>query len=194
MSEPLVPVTLTVYVPVLVPEGTVIFSVDEKLGVPEEGVSVTVQPLGYEADSVTGFPNPLSGVTFIVELPEEPALIVKVEGDAEREKSGVGTVTVTVVECVSEPLEPVTVTVYNPGAVPDGTGIDSVDEADPPDETVSEVGLRLTIQPTGALVISETVPLNPLREVAVIVELPEVPAWTVKEDGEAETEKSGVVV
>jgi hypothetical protein len=98
------------------------------------------------------------------------------------------------VECVSEPLEPVTVTVYNPGAVPDGTGIDSVDEADPPDETVSEVGLRLTIQPTGALVISETVPLNPLREVAVIVELPEVPAWTVKEDGEAETEKSGVVV
>jgi hypothetical protein len=90
-------------------------------------------------------PNPLSDVTVIVELPEKPALIVKVEGEAEREKSGTVTDTVTVIECVSDPLEPVTVTEYDPAAALDGTVIDRVDVK----LGVLEVGVRLTVQRLG---------------------------------------------
>ena len=105
----------------------------------------------------------------------------------------VGTLTVTVAEWFNEPLVPVTVTVYVPAAVVDGTVIDSVDEADPPDPTVSEVGLTDALHPVGAVAASATVPLNPFSDVTVIVEFPEAPALIVKADGEAEIEKSGVV-
>ena len=124
----------------------------------------------------------------MVEVPEEPLLTRKEVGDAEIEKSGDVTCTVIVVVWLNEPLVPVTVTGYFPAAVLDGTVIVNVDELDPPDETVSEGWLGDALQLFGAAVVSVTVPLNPLSDVTVIVELPEAPAWTVKADGEAEIE------
>lgn len=105
----------------------------------------------------------------------------------------VGTVTVTVAEWLNEPLVPVTVIVYVPAVADVGTVIDSVDVADPPDATVSEVGLTDEFQPVGAVTVSETVPLNVLSDFAVIVEVPEAPALMVRADGDAEMEKSGIV-
>ena len=124
----------------------------------------------------------------MVEVPEEPLLTRKEVGDAEIEKSGDVTCTVIVVVWLNEPLVPVTVTGYFPAAVLDGTVIVNVDELDPPDETVSEGWLGDALQLFGAAVVSVTVPLNPLSDVTVIVELPEAPAWFVQADGEAEIE------
>jgi hypothetical protein len=104
------------------------------------------------------------------------------------------TLAVTVAEWTNEPLVPVTFTVYVPASVVDGTVIVSVDEADPPDETVSEGGLGDALQPFGAVAASVTVPLNPLSDVTFIVEFPEAPALIVRADGDADIEKSGVVI
>jgi hypothetical protein len=98
----------------------------------------------------------------------------------------------TVVGWFSEPLVPVAVTAYVPATVVNGTVIDSVDESDPPDATVTEGGLTVALQPDGADAVSETSPLNPLSDVTVTVELPEAPAAIAKADGDAEIEKSGV--
>lgn len=54
------------------------------------------------------------------------------------------------------------------------------------------LGLKLTIQPDGALAERVTVPVNPLSAATVIVEVPELPLFIVEEVGEAEMEKSGV--
>ena len=147
-----------------------------------------LQPDGALATSETLPVNPLSAITVMVEVPEEPLLTRKEVGDAEIEKSGDVTCTVIVVVWLNEPLVPVTVTGYFPAAVLDGTVIVNVDELDPPDETVSEGWLGDALQLFGAAVVSVTVPLNPLSDVTVIVELPEAPAWIVKADGEAEIE------
>jgi hypothetical protein len=103
------------------------------------------------------------------------------------------TITVTVAEWLSEPLAPVTATGYVRVVLLDGTVTVSVDELDPPDRILSDGGLVDVLHPVGAAGVSVTVPLNPLSEVTVIVEFPEVPALIVKADGEAEIEKSGVV-
>ncbi len=100
------------------------------------------------------------------------------------------TVTVTVVEWFKEPLVPVTVTMYVPAVVLEETAMDSVDEADPPDVTASEVELSVAVKPAGADAATETVPLNPLSDATVIVELPEVPCWILSELGDADKEKS----
>ena len=57
--------------------------------------------------------KPLRAVTLMVDVPEVPGAKVILEGLADREKSGIVcgvTVTVTTVECESDPLVPVTVT------------------------------------------------------------------------------------
>jgi hypothetical protein len=63
---------------------------------------------------------------------------------------------------------------------------------DVPEATI-EVGLRLTVSPDGALADSATVPVNPLSAVTVIVEVPVDPLLILSVDGEADSEKSGVV-
>jgi hypothetical protein len=75
--------------------------------------------------------------------------------------------------------------VYAPAVAADGTAIDNVDEPDPP---VTEDGVTVTLQPDGAEADSETVPLKPLSDVTVTVELPEDPATIVKTEGDAEIE------
>ena len=99
---------------------------------------------------------------------------------------------VTVAVWLSEPLVPVTVMVYVPALVPVGTVIDSLDVADPPDATVSEVGLTDALQPVGPVTVSETVPLNVLSDFTVTVEAPLAPGLIVRADGDAEIEKSAV--
>lgn len=70
----------------------------------EEGVKLVVHPLGEEAESDTEPVKPPTAVTVIVDVPEDPLLIVKEAGDAEIEKLGVVTVTVTVVVWIGAPL------------------------------------------------------------------------------------------
>ena len=74
LNVPLVPLTVTVYDPLLVPVGTVIVSVD----VPDVWIGfllkLVVQPVGALVESVTCPVNPLSAVTVMVEVPEEPLL------------------------------------------------------------------------------------------------------------------------
>lgn len=60
-------------------------------------------------------------------------------------------------------------------------------------EVVIEVGLRLVVIPLGAVAESETVPVKALRAFTVIVEVPEDPLLMVRDGGEPEIEKSGVV-
>ena len=95
-------------------------------------------------------------------------------------------------ECLSEPLVPVTVIVYVPVLAVEETVIFRADFAEPPDTKVAEDELRVAVRPEGAVAFSETVPPNPLREFNVIVEDPEDPRLIVMADGDAEIEKSGV--
>ena len=67
----------------------------------------------------------------------------------------------------------------------------SVDEADPPGANVMLVVLRVAPGPPETLVVRATVPLQPLRLVRVIVEVPDEPAGKVMELGIADTLKSG---
>lgn len=48
--------------------------------------------------------NPLRAVTVMVEVPEYPLLMLKDVGDAENEKSGVVTYTVTATVWIKDPL------------------------------------------------------------------------------------------
>jgi hypothetical protein len=114
LSKPLFPVTVMVYVPALVPSGTVTFNIDVRdppdVNTTEVGVRVAPKPVGTDATASKTSPlNPLSDVTFIVELPEAPALIVRADGDAEIEKSGFCMTSVAV--AVRVRLSPVPVTV-----------------------------------------------------------------------------------
>ena len=78
----------------------------------------------------------------------------------------------------------------------DDVVIDRVEEAEPPEDRVR---LELLNEITGGLLVAGeilsvrvTVPLNPFRLAAVIVELELAPRWMVIEAGFAEIEKSCV--
>lgn len=89
VSVPLVPVMVTAVVPTV----AVLLAVKVTTLVPVVGLVpyVAVTPLGRaELDSVTAPVNPPEGVTVIVLLPLVPCLTVKLEGEAESEKFGVG--------------------------------------------------------------------------------------------------------
>jgi hypothetical protein len=67
-------------------DGTVIDNVDEpEPPATEDGVTVAVQPEGADTVKETVLLKPLSDATLIKEDPEDPAGIVKAEGDAETE-------------------------------------------------------------------------------------------------------------
>ncbi len=76
----------------------------------EEGVSVAESPDGDVAeDRVTVPVNPLTLLSWIVEVAEDPLRIVRDAGLDETEKST--TLTVTTTECDRDPTVPVIVTV-----------------------------------------------------------------------------------
>jgi hypothetical protein len=176
-----------------VPDAVLLPTLIVRVHVPEVEIEVllrlAVNPVGAVADSVTVPVNPLRAVTVIVEVPEDPLLMLKDAGDAEIEKSGAVTCTVTLMVWLNDPFVPVTVTEYVPLVTPLGTVMVSVDWP----EVEIEVGLKLVVQLLGAVADSVTVPVNPLRAVTVIVEVPEDPLPMLKEAGEADSEKSGVV-
>ena len=84
---------------------------------------------------------------------------------------------------------PVTATVYAPPAALLGTVTFSVDWP----EAEIEVELRLPVQPAGAAANNVTVPVNPLRAVTVILEIPVVPFSMLRVASEADSENPGVV-
>jgi hypothetical protein len=75
-----------VYAPAVAADGTAIDNVDEPdPPATEDGVTVAVQPEGADTVKETVPLKPLSDVTVTVETPDDPATIVKEEGDAETE-------------------------------------------------------------------------------------------------------------
>jgi len=124
------PVTVIVYVPVPVLLATFIVRVDFPAVEINVGLRLAVNPVGAVADSVTVPVKPLRGVTVIVEVPEFPLLMLRDVGDADSEKSGLVTWTVTVMVCIKVPFVPVTVTEYGPLAVLLGTVTFNVDWPD----------------------------------------------------------------
>ena len=130
LNVPLVPFTVTVYVPLLVLLATVIVSVDFPEVEIEVGLKLVVKPVGALADSVTVPVNPLRAVIVIVEVPRDPLLMLKDAGDAEIEKSGDVTCTVTLMVWLNDPSVPVTATEYVPLLALLGTVTVSVDWPD----------------------------------------------------------------
>jgi len=105
------------------------------------------------------------------------------------------TVTVILTVWLNVPLVPVTVSVYVPVGVEAPTEIVRVDVAEPPEGGVTEVGLKVLVVPVGRPEIERlTAELKPLKDVIVIVEVPEAPCVIVKDDGEADIVKSGAAV
>jgi len=103
---------------------------------------------------------------------------------------GCETTTVTVVECTNVPLVPVTVIVYVPGVVVAVVLIVSVDVPEPP---ATLVGLRVAVTPVAGYTVSvsDTVPVKPLSDEIVTVDVAPDPAFTVKLFGLALMVKSG---
>lgn len=112
-----------------------------------------------------------------------------VDTETESAGVGVGTVTVTVVNWVKLPLVPVTVIEY----VPDAAGADMLNAsvAEPPAGTVTD-GLARDAEPDAAETERLMVPLKPLIDETVMVELPDPLGLMVKEEGLEETVKVGV--
>jgi hypothetical protein len=155
------------------------------------GEGVAVRPGELVAVRVTVPVKPFRGLTVIVAVPEDPAsrgpILV---GLATIEKST--TLTVTIVEWVSVPLVPVTVTVKVPTVDPETV---SMAEPTPLLVRVTEGTLSVAERPVVGLtdVIRSTVPAKPFRLARLIVDTPLDPALTASDDGLEEMLKSGTV-
>lgn len=189
VNVPDVPVIVIVLVPVV----AVLLAVNVKTLVDVVGLTPNeaVTPLGNaEFDRLTEPVNPFRSVTLIVLVPLLPCFTVKLEGEAESEKSacaGAVTVRVTEVVCVSEPDVPVIVMVEVPMvavelAVSVNTLLDVAGFV--PNPAVTPAG-----KPEAERV---TLPVNPPDGVMVMVLLPLVPWVTLRLLGEAESEKFGL--
>ncbi len=123
-----------------------------------------------------------------VEVPDEPARIVRERGLGAMLKSA--TLTVTRAERVNVPLLALTVTLYVP--IVDDVKLHA-EVPDPPELSVMLVGLQETLSPVEGLTVLDIVrvPVKPLRLVTVAVELPDVPTLKVTVVGLAAMLKSG---
>src|SRR2546426_8506311 len=107
-------------------------------------------------------------------------------------KSGPTTWTVTIVEWDREPLVPVTLAVYVPVAAVADAVTFSTEFAVPPEDRVTLDGLRFQVCPWGAVFVCKlTGPVKLFRLVRVMVEMAELPCWTVMLVGFDKVEKSG---
>ena len=124
LIEPLVAVTVTVNVPLLVVDGTFMVSVEEPEFVIDDGFRVAVNPPPEVVAARATVPlNWFRADIVIFEVPCDPLLTFRLLGEDEMEKSGLATTTVTVVAWLRSGLivsVAVTVTVYVPLAVPAG--------------------------------------------------------------------------
>jgi len=195
---PLVPVTVTVYDP---GDDEARFRVDDALPPADNptlvGLRAVVTPDGEEeAESETVPEKLLMLARLIVEVPEDPDWKVRLDGFDEMLKSGGGgaefTVTAKLVEWTTEPLVPVTVTVYEPAAADDKA---RVAVPVPPADNVTLEELRVVVKPEGVLVLDrETVPEKLFRLDRVIVEVAVPPAVKLRVEGLADMPRSGVGV
>jgi len=113
--------------------------------------------------------NPPDGVTVIVDMPWPPVVKVMLVGLALREKSGCDTMTVIVaVVWASEPLVPVTVTVYVPATV---ALTKSWVLLTPPGPSIRAVLPKDAESPSDGLAVSWMVPVKPFRLMTAIVVL-----------------------
>jgi len=148
-------------------------------------------PLGRpEADRLTVPLNPFCGVTVIVLVPLAPCVMVKLLGEADSVKFGVGTgftVRETVVVLVRLPEVPVMVTVTVPVvAVLLAVSVKML-------VAVVGFGLKDAVTPLGKPEADKlTLPLKPFCGVTVIVLVPLAPCVMVKLLGEAKSVKLGV--
>jgi len=145
------PVTVTVNVPLLVVDGTLIVNVDVPDVATDVGFIVAVNPPPEAvAESETVPVKPFKAPIVIVEVPCDPLRMLRLFGDAEIEKFGLVTVTVNVAVLLKPFVSvPVTVTEYVPLVVPEGTVIVSV-ELVLLDGRVIDVGINDgALQPAG---------------------------------------------
>ena len=140
------------------------------------GLKLAVTPLGRPvAARVTGALKFCALRTLMVALGLlPPSTTLRVLDDEEMVKLGVGTVTVRVVDAVSEPEVPVMVIECDPGAAVAPAVKDTVlDE-------VLLVGLKLAVTPVGKPVaVNVTVPVKPLAAATLILEVAALPPMGV---------------
>ena len=185
VSVPEVPVIVTVAVPtVAVLLAVKVTTLVEVVGfVPKAAVTPDGNP---EADKVTLPVNPPEGVSVIVLVPLVPCFTVKLEGEADSEKSGVATaftVSEMLVVWVNEPDVPVIVTFDVP--------VVAVELAVNVTTLVDVVGLvpNVAVTPAGRPDADKvTLPVKPLTGVTLTVLFPLVPCVTVRLEGEADSE------
>lgn len=190
-------VTVTVYVALgTVPATTIVrMEFAEPVGLTNTivGFSDGWGPSGLTMAERTTFPSKLfTLVKAIVAVADAPGGMFSETGLTRIVKSGIApTETVTVVVRNEVPMEPVTVTVYEPVGVPLVLAISSVALPKPPGEILRLCGLSETTSPLLDVVyVRATVPENPFRPVTVIDELPWEPTWNETEDGLLVNEKS----
>ena len=193
VTEPAVPRTVTGYEPAATFEATVSASCEVRVvPVSVAGVKTPVIPAGgLTSDSATSVVKFVRTIATEV-LPLAPAARFKVVGVAEMVKlpAGAGTVTFTVVFCVTDPAVPRTVTGYVPAATFAATVSASVEVSVVP---VSVAGVKTPVIPVGGLTSeSATSVVKFVRTIATEV-LPLAPAARFKAAGVAEIVKFPVV-
>lgn len=180
--DPLVPVTVTVYVPAEPLHDSV--EVPEVPRVTLVGDRAHVRPVDGEmaAARVTVPVKPLTLVRVMVEVPAAPALTVTLVGLAAIVKPWTMRVTVAVLDW--EPAVPVIVIVDVPRGAVELVVKVRVDVAEPSAGGVTGLGLKLAVTPLGRPVAdSVTGELKPPEEEIVMVVETELPGMTVREDG-----------
>ncbi len=177
-NMPLVPVTVTVKLGTALEQLTVNMDVPEVPRVILVGLRVVEQPVGAPVAVKDTTPvKPFTGATVIVEVAEEPAVKLMEPGLAVTVKSA--TVTATVADSEAVPLVPVTVTVKVAELEQLTVNVDIPDVP-----RVTLVGLSVAAQPTGAPVAArETIPVNPLTDATVVVEVADEPAKKARDVG-----------
>lgn len=200
---PVVPVTVTWYVPASV--ALVVDIVRIALDVPPltrvifAGLRLVTSSAGVDVENRITIPvNPFKLNKLIVDATDEPFTSVRLVGLDEREKLGGGTpvtVRLTMTAWFTCPNNPLTVTVYAPGNAAVETLISRMVELEAPAPNERIVSLSVT-KITGEDTVSESVTwlLNPFRLVRLIVELAEPPGVIVRFCGEELIVKSGVAV
>jgi hypothetical protein len=152
-------------------------------------LNVAVTPLGRpDADKVTPPLKPPSAVTAIVLVPLFPCLMLRLLGDPERVKLPTEfTVSAIVVVFVRLPEVPVMVTVVVPiAAAPLAVRVNML-------AVLAGFGLNEAVTPFGKPEADKvTFPLNPFRELTVIVLMPLALCVIIKLLGDAERLKFGV--
>jgi len=196
---PLAPVTVTVKLPVVDP-------VHDRVEVPEVavvlrlilvGLRVQVNPVEGDtvSDNATVPVKPFVAETVIVEVPAEPTATLTLVGLAVTVKFGAGlTVYVTVAECESDPLDPVTVTVKLPVLDPVHDRVEVPEVVELVNATLA--GDIVQVSPVDGDTVSDnvTVPVNPLTALTVIVEVPGEPTTALTVAGLDVTVKLGAAV